>query len=290
MLKRFTRKMNTLVQLISAFVPELHGIDTRSEAMVTCYPGNGTRYIRHVDNPNGNGRKLTVLYYLNHGWQEGDGGELRIHDLSTSRQADDSYDKASDGPAFVDIPPIGGTMVVFYSDSRVPHEVLPACKPRFAITHWFYDTLERREAELRTGQGFAADLQVEEARLKAEIAKFEARTHAKAQLLTPSSADTEVLEGSLESTTAAAGAAAATEKFFCNVTSSHVVYKGIYLEGMSVQVDEENRTVTVSLAEEVVQRLALHPQADAATLTVKRVGATNTLKLKCQLREVDDSV
>lgn len=41
--------------------------------MLTCYPGEGSRYIRHVDNGNENGRKLTAIMYLNPDWKDGDG-------------------------------------------------------------------------------------------------------------------------------------------------------------------------------------------------------------------------
>ena len=49
--------------------------------MVTCYPGDGAHYSRHVDNPIGNGRKLTAILYLNDSdWDvERDGGALIIH-------------------------------------------------------------------------------------------------------------------------------------------------------------------------------------------------------------------
>ena len=40
------------------------------QAMAACYPGDKSHYIKHVDNPHGDGRVITSIYYLNHGWQE----------------------------------------------------------------------------------------------------------------------------------------------------------------------------------------------------------------------------
>ncbi|XP_065339423.1 prolyl hydroxylase EGLN3 isoform X1 [Cloeon dipterum] len=110
-----------------------HTITGRTKAMVACYPGHGTGYVKHVDNPNRDGRIITAIYYLNKDWNiKDDGGLLRI------------FPDWSDHVA--DIEPVFDRILFFWSDRRNPHEVQPAFRTRYAITLWYFDAVEREEA------------------------------------------------------------------------------------------------------------------------------------------------
>ncbi len=98
------------------------------EVHLTIYPA-GTYYKRHLDQFRGDDhRRLSVIFYLNEGWKEEEGGQLRLH--------------MPHGP--LDIFPIGGRLVCFRSD-KIEHEVLPATRDRLSITGWILDQF----AELR---------------------------------------------------------------------------------------------------------------------------------------------
>lgn len=111
-------------------------IRERSKAMVACYPGNGAGYVKHVDNPNSDGRCVTCIYYLNKNWNAKEhGGILRIF---------------PEGKSYVaDIEPLFDRLLLFWSDRRNPHEVQPSFDTRYAITVWYFDSEERAEAKRR---------------------------------------------------------------------------------------------------------------------------------------------
>uniref|UniRef100_A0A671LF40 hypoxia-inducible factor-proline dioxygenase n=1 Tax=Sinocyclocheilus anshuiensis TaxID=1608454 RepID=A0A671LF40_9TELE len=119
-----------------------YSINGRTKAMVACYPGKGSGYVRHVDNPNGDGRCVTCIYYLNKNWDaKENGGVLRIFPEGKAQ--------------FADIEPKFDRLVLFWSDRRNPHEVQPAYDTRYAITVWYFDADERARAKEKylTGTG-----------------------------------------------------------------------------------------------------------------------------------------
>ena len=115
--------------------------------MAACYPGGGTGYKRHVDNPTKDGRRLTCIMYLNPEWDvqvldffiefviltqiscsfsylfssyknilQKDGGVLRIFETINKE-------------SYIDVIPAMNRLLVFWSD-KSPHEVQPTFKTR----------------------------------------------------------------------------------------------------------------------------------------------------------------
>lgn len=81
----------------------------------------GTHYEAHVDQFNErNNRLISVVIYLNEGWQSGDGGELKIF--------------REDGSDLL-VEPICRRCVLFKS-ADVLHQVMPTSKDRYSLTGW----------------------------------------------------------------------------------------------------------------------------------------------------------
>lgn len=84
----------------------------------------GDFYRRHLDAFKGQqNRVLSLVVYLNPGWQADDGGELVLYRDSTDQEG-------------IRVTPLMGTVVVFLSE-EFPHEVLPAQRDRYSIAGWF---------------------------------------------------------------------------------------------------------------------------------------------------------
>ncbi|RHY63194.1 hypothetical protein DYB34_008897 [Aphanomyces astaci] len=126
----------------------------RNKAMLTCYPGRGASYVKHCDNPNGNGRKVTAILYLNPAWVPAHGGELVIHHAHDTQHV---------------VAPVLDRLLLFYSDARNPHEVRPTSAKRYAMTVWYMDW-----DEYTTTQVFADDDHNERTKIEREIEKFDA--------------------------------------------------------------------------------------------------------------------
>ncbi|XP_022093055.1 egl nine homolog 1-like [Acanthaster planci] len=126
-------KIDSVIQQCKEHLEGFRNINGRTEAMVACYPGGGAHYVKHVDNPNEDGRCVTCIYYLNKDWDSKTmGGTLRL------------YPRGEDRMASVD--PIFNRLIFFWSDRRNPHEVMPAFSTRYAITVWYFDAIERKKA------------------------------------------------------------------------------------------------------------------------------------------------
>ncbi|XP_039257883.2 uncharacterized protein LOC120334439 [Styela clava] len=125
------RTMDRIVAMGTGIAPE-YNICGGTKLMVAKYPGKGTGYRRHVDNPAKDGRCITCTYFCNKDWNiKENGGALQVYSARGSS---------------TQITPELDTVAIFYSDSRTPHEVLPCFKDRYAITLWYFDREERANA------------------------------------------------------------------------------------------------------------------------------------------------
>ena len=93
-----------------------------------------------------NRRRISALLYCTPEWSPDDGGALRLYRAAPAVELDDEEDFAFlDGDdALVDVLPCARRLVLFASDQRVPHEVMPVLakeRVRYAIALWYADAV-----------------------------------------------------------------------------------------------------------------------------------------------------
>ena len=96
---------------------------TRFETHFAVYPV-GARYRTHLDRfASAPHRMISLIFYLNEGWEESDGGHLRLY-----------LDEPERAP-WHDILPVTGRLVAFES-GRFYHEVRPGGRLRRSVVGW----------------------------------------------------------------------------------------------------------------------------------------------------------
>ncbi|GFR90008.1 Egl nine-like protein 1 [Elysia marginata] len=122
--------MDSLIELMKPHLRQHCNIQGRTEAMIACYPEDGSYFRHHVDNTSKDGRCITCTLYLNRDWSiERDGGLMRM------------FPPKQEKP--VDVPPLANRLLIFWSDGRTPHEIHPAYRNRYSMTVWYYDKDEK---------------------------------------------------------------------------------------------------------------------------------------------------
>lgn len=124
----------------------LRFVDFANPAMFAIYPGDASRYVKHVDNTLGtDGRRLTAIIYLNRDWKPEDGGRLRIFEPTMASVQ-----------AKADVDPLWNRLLLFWSTKEVPHEVLSSYRDRTAVSIWYIcgrESLGNQEAFQRLLSG-----------------------------------------------------------------------------------------------------------------------------------------
>ena len=85
-------------------------------------------------------------------------------------------------------------MLIFFSDRRVPHEVLPAHTARYAATIWYFNDEERLQALKDAETAAEGEKEAEQERIRKEIAKFEGKYGASAVAFEGAEKATEVVD------------------------------------------------------------------------------------------------
>ena len=109
------------IDSFSAYLNQQLFVGVRDREFHLAFYPPKTFYKKHLDQFKGrSNRLLSCILYLNDGWQEGDGGELKIYFENNEHLL---------------IAPRLGTFVCFRSE-LFEHEVLPTNSARYSLTGW----------------------------------------------------------------------------------------------------------------------------------------------------------
>lgn len=115
-------------------------ITHKSRTQISCFKAGEIGYKPHIDNPNSNGRLLSVTYYCNKNYTRiEDGGLVRFY--------------LNNNTKYIELEPKYNTAVVHWSDRRVIKEVLPSTthKNLFHLSSWFFGTCSDTGSKRRLG-------------------------------------------------------------------------------------------------------------------------------------------
>ncbi|KAL1525934.1 hypothetical protein AB1Y20_020760 [Prymnesium parvum] len=140
---RLTEYCVTLVSSIPALVnarfPDVSLCERLHTNKLAVCLGDGSYYDKHYDNSGGGDlRKLTAILYLQDNWTPARAGHLRMFLPSSTNASVDAE------LPYVDIEPLGGRLVLFWSDIMV-HSVCESfafseADHRWALTVWLHTT------------------------------------------------------------------------------------------------------------------------------------------------------
>lgn len=114
--------------LVSSLLKNRTRVTHKSHTQLSYFPAKSFGYKHHIDNPNNNGRLLTVTYFCNKDYDvTKDGGIFRCYIKNNTK--------------YVDLEPKYNRAFIHWSDRRIMKETLPCNRNIFSLTSWYFDSL-----------------------------------------------------------------------------------------------------------------------------------------------------
>merc|ERR1712048_1463720 len=142
----FAQLVHVITHLVDRVVDDQ--LSTRMIMLAVYPPGRDAGFRKHLDNPEGDGRVITAVCYMNPGWLSDHGGILRAWTSGSQSQGEE-----------VAVVPLADRLVIFFAEC-VQHEVTPNQRQdicpdahRCAVTIWYYretDAIEHLRCTARS--------------------------------------------------------------------------------------------------------------------------------------------